>query len=178
MGNFEDAFQPLDALQEATPIADLLQRPALAPETAAAAASAGVVTAWLHGFDLDDRALLTGLPHAPHAVVAARSTVGLRHAMIGQSVVVVFERNDPAQPIILGVLQACTPRLPATEPPALSVQADDQRFLVRAEREIELRCGDASITLTRAGKVIIKGRYILSRSSGYNKLKGAAVDIN
>jgi len=41
-----------------------------------------------------------------------------------------------------------------------------------------LRCGDASITLTRAGKVVIQGNYILSRSSGYNKIKGAAIDIN
>ena len=45
-------------------------------------------------------------------------------------------------------------------------------------RQDAARCGDASITLTRAGKVIIKGNYILSRSSGYNKIKGAAVDIN
>jgi len=60
----------------------------------------------------------------------------------------------------------------------VSAQVDDQRVELTAEREIVLRCGDASITLTRAGKVIIKGAYILSRSSGYNKIKGAAVDIN
>ena len=41
-----------------------------------------------------------------------------------------------------------------------------------------LRCGDASITLTRAGKVLIKENYVLSRSRGCNKIKGAAVDIN
>jgi hypothetical protein len=50
--------------------------------------------------------------------------------------------------------------------------------VLSAEREIVLHCGDASITLTRAGKVIIKGRYLISRSSGYNKVKGAAVEIN
>jgi uncharacterized protein (DUF2345 family) len=58
------------------------------------------------------------------------------------------------------------------------VQADDERVVVTAEREIVLRCGDASITLTRAGKVLIKGTYVLSRARGYNKIKGAAVDIN
>ena len=70
--------------------------------------------------------------------------------------------------------------MPAAAVPAalVSVQADDDRFVLSAEREIVLRCGDASITLTRAGKVLIKGTYILSRSSGYNKIKGAAVDIN
>jgi uncharacterized protein (DUF2345 family) len=60
----------------------------------------------------------------------------------------------------------------------VSAQVDDQRVVLSAEREIVLRCGEASITLTRAGKVIIKGAYILSRASGYNKIKGAAVDIN
>jgi uncharacterized protein (DUF2345 family) len=58
------------------------------------------------------------------------------------------------------------------------VQADDERVTIEAGREIVLRCGDAAITLTRAGKVIIKGSYVVSRSTGYNKIKGAAVDIN
>jgi hypothetical protein len=60
----------------------------------------------------------------------------------------------------------------------VAVQADGDRYEISAEREIVLRCGDSSITLTRAGKVIIKGNYILSRSTGYNKIKGAAIDIN
>jgi hypothetical protein len=50
--------------------------------------------------------------------------------------------------------------------------------VVNAEREIELRCGEASITLTRAGKVLIKGEYVLTRAKGLNRIKGAAVSIN
>ena len=42
----------------------------------------------------------------------------------------------------------------------------------------ELRCGKASITLTRAGKVLIRGAYLLSRSSGVNRIKGGSVQIN
>jgi hypothetical protein len=41
-----------------------------------------------------------------------------------------------------------------------------------------LRCGESSIVLTRAGKVLIKGNYVLSRSRGANRIKGAYVDIN
>ena len=85
------------------------------------------------------------------------------------------------RPIIMGVLQAHPLPAPAGNPTPqqlVSVQADDDRLVLSAEREIVLRCGNASITLTRAGKVLIKGAYILSRSSGYNKIKGAAVDIN
>ena len=41
-----------------------------------------------------------------------------------------------------------------------------------------LRCGKASITLTREGKVLIKGAYLSSRSSGVNRIKGGSVQIN
>jgi uncharacterized protein (DUF2345 family) len=66
----------------------------------------------------------------------------------------------------------------STAAPTLSVQADGERLVIAAEQEIVLRCGAASVTLTRAGKVLIKGAYVLSSSTGYNKIKGAAVDIN
>ena len=60
----------------------------------------------------------------------------------------------------------------------MSIKADNDRFVVSAEREIVLQCGDASITLTRAGKVLIRGNYVLSQATGYNRIKGAAIDIN
>jgi hypothetical protein len=49
---------------------------------------------------------------------------------------------------------------------------------VSAERQLILRCGDASLTLTRAGKVLISGSYVLSRSSGANRIRGAVVELN
>ena len=41
-----------------------------------------------------------------------------------------------------------------------------------------LRCGKASITLTKAGKVLIEGSYVLSRSTGVNRIKGGSVQLN
>ena len=38
--------------------------------------------------------------------------------------------------------------------------------------------GKASITLTREGKVLIRGTYLSSRSSGVNRIKGGSVQIN
>lgn len=100
--------------------------------------------------------------------------------MIGSEVVVLFEGGSHQRPIIIGVIQARgVASVPANSSARhISIDADDDRFIVTAEREIILRCGESSITLTRAGKVIIKGNYILSRSAGYNKIKGAAIDIN
>jgi hypothetical protein len=60
----------------------------------------------------------------------------------------------------------------------VKLDVDGKRLVLTAEREIILRCGDASITLTRAGKILIRGRYLTSESKGYNKIKGAVVDIN
>lgn len=143
------------------------------------AATAGA-TATLHGFDSDDQPLLVGLQAVPGEVVAARTIVSLMRTQIGSSVVVVFDNGDPRRPIVLGVLQDVGSQTPVQASPRthVPVRVDDNRIVLSAEREIVLECGDASITLTRAGKVLIKGTYVVSRSSGYNKIKGAAVDIN
>jgi hypothetical protein len=100
--------------------------------------------------------------------------------MIGKGVVVLCEQGDPRRPIIVGVLQerALLTEDKEAEPRPLSVEADGDRLVVTAEREVVLRCGDASITLTRAGKVLIKGNYVVSRSTGMNRIKGGAVQIN
>jgi hypothetical protein len=133
----------------------------------------------LHGFDLLERPLIAGLPVCPGEIVPARTTLPLRRAMIGADVVVLFEGGDPRAPIIMGVIerQALAGDTPATGL-AATAQVDGERQVIQAEREIVLRCGEASITLTRAGKVIIKGNYIVSRSTGYNKVKGAAIELN
>jgi hypothetical protein len=98
--------------------------------------------------------------------VAARSTVPLDRGHVGRELIIVFERGDVQKPIVLGVLWH------ATDKPSV------EQCILTAEREIVLRCGKASITLTRAGKVIIRGAYVLSRSSGANQVKGASVQIN
>jgi hypothetical protein len=139
----------------------------------------------LLGFDLLDQPLVAKLKACQGQVLVARSTMPLRQAMIGREVLVVFDGGDTQAPVIVGVLEpqglreqsAVVESVESVEP-GVTVLADGERHVITAEREIVLRCGDASITLTRAGRVIIKGRHILSRSAGYNKIKGAAIDIN
>ena len=64
-----------------------------------------------------------------------------------------------------------------TETPK-DVMIDGKRVTFDAREEIVLRCGKASITLTRAGKVLIRGTYLLNRSSGVNRIKGGSVQLN
>jgi hypothetical protein len=47
-----------------------------------------------------------------------------------------------------------------------------------AREQLVLRCGAASITLTRDGKVLIQGAYVSHRSSGVMRIKGGSVQIN
>jgi hypothetical protein len=63
-------------------------------------------------------------------------------------------------------------------PGQVEVEADGERLVVSAREQLVLRCGKASITLTRAGRVIIRGESLLSRSSGVNRIKGGSVQIN
>lgn len=149
----------------------------------AGASPSGVVLGRLVGFDLLEQPLVGDVPGFAGRVLAARSTVALRRAMLGRQVVLVLDQGDQPSPIVLGVIEPhplheLQPAAVGASPAPLALEVDGDRRVIEAEREIVLRCGDASITLTRAGKVIIRGHYILSRSTGYNKIKGAAIDIN
>lgn len=131
----------------------------------------GVAVARFAGFDAEGRFLVTlGEGMAP---VKALSTVGLAPGDAGAAVVVAFEKGEARHPVIVGRVQP-----PHTETPALDARVDGERVVLQARERIELRCGEASIVLTRAGKVLINGSYVLSRSSGANRVKGAYVGIN
>lgn len=117
-----------------------------------------------------------GQPHVQ--ALAARTTVDLQGRHIGQSVVLMFDAGDPLRPIVMGVLRGQA-GWPMDEKPAqVEVDADGQRMTVNAKEQLVLRCGKASITLTKAGKVLIEGTYVSSRSSGVNRIKGGSVQIN
>jgi hypothetical protein len=101
--------------------------------------------------------------------VRARTSVDLQGPHIGSSVVLLFENGDADRPIVVGVLRGA-PGWAVDKPAQVEVDADGQRMV--------LRCGKASITLTKAGKVLIEGSYLLSRSTGVNRIKGGSVQLN
>lgn len=58
------------------------------------------------------------------------------------------------------------------------VSLDGKRVVLEGKEEIVLKCGDASITLTKAGKILIRGKYLLNRSTGVNRILGGSVQVN
>lgn len=145
--------------------AELLQE----REAAALPRIEGVSIGTVHGLQ-DRNAPLVDFPENPAgASVSARSVARLEPADVGASVALLFEAGDPARPIVLGKL---------TSKPRQEARVDGERVELVAEKEIVLRCGSASITLTRAGKVLIRGSYVLSGSAGVNRIRGGSVQIN
>ena len=103
---------------------------------------------------------------------------------IGREVVLSFERGDLARPLIVGCLwkpsvpvEAASMKQKPSDLVATSETESDELVLTAGKR-IVLRCGEASLTLTEEGKVLIQGAYVSSRSTGAHRIKGASVQIN
>ncbi len=139
----------------------------------------GVVIGALVGFsDAGSTPLVTYDDQPGMAALPAHSVVDLDGAHIGRRVVLMFEEGDPYRPIVMGCVQeACSNRLAASTGQVV-VDADGDRLTVSARDRIVLRCGKASITLTREGKLILQGAYVSTQSSGVLRIKGGSVQIN
>ena len=122
--------------------------------------------------------------------ISARFTNSIKPGMLQKTVsadrdvLLVFENNDPELPIIIDTLYSLVDEITESSTIALETEIpkdvliDGKRVTFDAKEEIVLRCGKASITLTKAGKVLIRGAYLLNRSSGVNRIKGGSVQIN
>jgi Domain of unknown function (DUF6484) len=119
-------------------------------------------------------------------IVLARTTVPTTPDLVDREVVLTFEAGNIEKPIVLGFLWRTEERVPSEPPvprpstgrPIAQAILDGDQVVLSAEKEIVLRCGQASLTLTRAGKVLLKGTYVVSHSSGVNRIKGGSVLIN
>ena len=129
------------------------------------------------------------------------STTPIGKDDIGRQAALLFVDGDSRKPIVMGLVRTILDQINSPTEPAqvesdkrqsvsglepVEMQADrsdevyidGERLVFQAEREIVLKCGKASITLTRAGKILIRGAYLLNRSSGVNRIKGGSVQIN
>ena len=139
----------------------------------------GVIIGELIGMTDEGRTPLVLYPGQPgSAALAAQTTVDIYGAHIGRRVVLMFDNGDLLRPIVMGWLRQGESLSLAEQPGQVEVDADGERLIVSAKEQVVIRCGKASITLTKAGKVLIQGAYVLSRSSGVNRVKGGSVQLN
>jgi Domain of unknown function (DUF6484) len=144
--------------------------PPLAPPPLVPSVVLGTIVGW----DAAGQPLIA-YPSSPvEQPLPALTTVPVNDDACGREAALLFVGGDPRRPLIVGLLQPPGTPLPG----AVEARVDGERVEFTAEKEIVFRCGKASITLTRAGKIIIDGTHLLSRSSGANRIKGGSVQIN
>ena len=166
--------------------------PDAAPAGLGVALASAVVVGWLDAASTAE-CLQVDHPGNERGPLVARTTLPLAAEALAvavasrQGALLVFENGDASLPIIIGLLQSPEASLfgsllagprSAKEKALPEARVDGERVVLEAQREIVLRCGDASLTLRRDGKVLIRGAYVETHSKGVNRIKGGAVKIN
>jgi hypothetical protein len=168
----------------------LAEPPAPAREPAGLRTRMGRMVEWTSGqapkveFEGNDRG-----PLPARSIVPLDPTIIAEAIQTERGVLLTFEDGRPDAPIITGLLQDFVGEAPqlyeedeTAQPESNIAEAeariDGRRIELEAADEIVLRCGQASITLRRNGRVVIRGTYVESRSRGVNRIKGGSVEIN
>ena len=136
--------------------------------------------------------------------LVAMTTQAVTHQHIGRQVALLFANGQTSQPVIVGLIhnpltdilenfsisssaadspfpevsvsEAQLPEMTRDEEDQILV--DGKRVTIQGAEEVTLKCGKASITLTKSGKILIRGTYLSNRSSGVNRIMGGSVQIN
>jgi hypothetical protein len=181
-GLFEHCSREVDLADSVDSVAGgTVAPPAVAASNVAAESTAlhGAVVGVLIGFGDGGRTPLVIFPgQAGNAAVSARATLDLHGPHIGRNVVLVFEDAQPSRPIIVGCLQRADGWPAASRPVEVEVESDGERVIVSAREQLVLRCGKASITLTRSGKILLEAAYLSANSQGVVRIVGGSVHLN
>lgn len=165
-----------------------------------------IIIGELTGIDYVGRPLVNfaGLDALQSLVAMTTQVVTRNH--IGRQVALLFANGESNQPVIVGLIHnplsdilesfsipdsqenKDTPFPEVTKEYAQfaelsrdkeeQVVVDGKRVTIEGAEEITLKCGKASITLTKSGKILIRGTYLSNRSSGVNRILGGSVQIN
>jgi len=122
--------------------------------------------------------------------LAARVSAGIddasleRAARDAQEALLLFASGDPGRPVVVALLRSRTPLTDAVLEAALPsasqrvARVDGKRVEIEGRDEVVLRCGRASLTLSRDGKVLLRGVKVVTHADGVHRIRGAKVEIN
>ena len=157
-----------------------------------------IIIGILAGINEQGQALVNFQESTTSEPVIAISTVALSQQQVGRQVALLFAEGNPQKPVIMGLIHSALDAMiesfevlvenetapeetrdnTEATPQIDDVIIDGKRVVLEGKEEIVLKCGDASITLTKAGKILIRGKYLLSRSTGVNRILGGSVQVN
>jgi len=162
----------------------------------------GVVAA----IDAQGRPLVDFQENPSSEPIQALTTISLSKSHVLRQVALLFSNGNLAEPVIMGLIHNPLDELlenfdliPADnadnspfpesqekvgKPLEIkrnnenTVYVDGERISIEGAEEVTFKCGKASITLTKSGKILIRGTYLLNRSSGVNRILGGSVQVN
>lgn len=143
----------------------------------------GVVIGVLVGITDNGMPLVIYPSNPKETAIKASTTTSLDTSDIGKEVALLFEGGKPKRPIIIGRIQdpkesVISKQQEQAQDELINADIDGEHITLSGKQSITLKCGRASITLTKSGKILVRGTYILNRSSGVNRIKGGSVQIN
>lgn len=186
--NYKDINQEIVDVESGTPVAKI---------------EAGeIIIGVFSGLNEQGKALVNFDYNTEDNPLIAVSSINLKQKQAGRQVALLFVDGDLKKPIIIGLIHsqldeildnfeisvatnndtenATTETNIIEEKQTISedVVIDGKRLVLEGKEEIMLKCGEASITLTKAGKILIRGKYLLNRSTGVNRIMGGSVQVN
>jgi hypothetical protein len=137
---------------------------------------------WLRGIE-DDGTLLVATDQSARSVCRCDVLLPASGASAvlnpGERVLFIPPEDDDGRGCVLGAIGRYTPSRPAPLPDqTYAADARKEVLNLAADEKISLTCGEASITMTAEGAIVIRGAKVVSRSKGLNRIKGASVLIN
>ena len=97
-----------------------------------------------------------------------RTTEEVLHLSVGDTVIVLL--SSEGVPVIAG-------RIGPSVDPAPPREAPDE-LLLEARKGLVLRVGEGSIEIRADGKILIKGKDLVSHAKRMNRIKGGSVSLN
>ena len=93
---------------------------------------------------------------------------------VGDNVLVWLPESDEERGVVLGRIG---PSRAADVKPEQKQETPDE-LVIEAKKNLALKCGEGSITLRKDGKILIKGKDLVSQAKRTNRIKGGSVAIN
>ncbi|PKF60326.1 hypothetical protein CW745_15385 [Psychromonas sp. psych-6C06] len=155
-------------------------------------AAGEIIIGTLVSIDDNGQALVDFAQNPQGSPIQAISTTPVTHQQVSRQVALLFNQGDLSQPIIMGLIHSPLQAMLENASEAIEtekvelagdiniddVKVEGGKVTFEAQEEMVFKCGESSITLTKAGKIMIRGKYLLNRSSGVNRIMGGSVQVN
>lgn len=151
-----------------------------------------IILGSISALDSHGKPLVNFIQNPSDSAIVAISTTPITQQLINRQVALLFNQGDLMQPIIVGLIHSPLQDIldnvgkqSETQKVELmgdlnidNVKVEGKKVTFEAEDEMVFKCGESSITLTKSGKIMLRGKYLLNRSSGVNRILGGSVQIN